>query len=74
MNVNLLISITLLIGGIFLIIFGIIAAESFSSDISTIFTGTPADKTIWMFVDGIVLVLVGAFGALSGGKHRFERQ
>ncbi len=65
MKTNQLISIGLLIGGIVLIIFGISAADSFSSDVSNFFTGTPTDKAMWMLIGGIVLAVVGLIGTLS---------
>ena len=64
MNPYQIISIALLIGGIVLIIFGINAAESFSSDVSRFFTGSPTDRAIWMIIGGIVLTVVGLFGTL----------
>ena len=53
--------IALLIAGLVLIIFGISASESFGSDISRFFTGTPTDKSVWMLIGGIVLAVVGFF-------------
>lgn len=66
MNPLRLISIALLIGGIILIIFGISAADSFSSDVSNFFTGNPSDKAMWLIIGGIVMAIAGAFGTLSG--------
>lgn len=68
MNATQLISIGLLVGGIVLIIFGINAAESFSSDVSEFFTGTPTDRAIWMLVGGIVLAIVGLVGTQRGAR------
>ncbi len=65
MNPYQLISIGLLIGGIVLIVFGISAADSFSSDVSRFFTGTPTDKSMWMLIGGIVLAVAGAIGTLT---------
>ncbi len=50
---NKIISLALLIGGVVLIIFGIQATDSFSSDVSRFFTGSPTDKAIWMLIGGI---------------------
>lgn len=66
MNAARLISLALFVGGILLIIFGINAAESFSSDVSNFFTGNPTDEAIWMLIGGVVLVAVGSFGTLRG--------
>lgn len=59
---NKLVSLVFLIGGIFLIISGVIAADSLGSDISRFFTGSPTDKSIWMLIGGIVATVVGWSG------------
>ena len=59
---NKLTSLAILAGGIVLVIFGVTATKSFSSDVSRFFTGSPTDKAIWMLI-----VLIG-FGGLSFGK------
>jgi hypothetical protein len=56
---NNLVSIALIIGGVVLIIFGINAMNSFSSDVSRFFTGSPTDKAVWMLLGGIVASVVG---------------
>lgn len=61
---NRIISGCILIVGIVLIIFGISAMDSFSSDISNFFTGAPTDKAIWMLVAGLVLSVAGLSGAV----------
>ena len=61
------ISIALLAGGIVLIVIGISATNSFSSDVSRFFTGSPTDKAVWMLLGGIVATAVGA-STLLGGK------
>jgi divalent metal cation (Fe/Co/Zn/Cd) transporter len=63
---NKAVSLALLAGGILLIIFGVSAAQSFSSDISRFFTGSPTDKAIWMLIGGVVLSIVGVVGLLRG--------
>lgn len=61
-------SIALLAGGILLIGFGITASNSFGSDISRFFTGSPTDKAIWMLVGGVVAAVVGLVGLMRGSK------
>jgi hypothetical protein len=61
-------SLALLVGGIVLIIYGISASESFSSDVSNFFTGSPTEKTIWLLIGGIVAAAVGAGGMMRGSK------
>ncbi len=56
------ISLALLAVGILLIVFGVIASESLSSDISRFFTGSPTDKAIWMLIGGVVASIVGVVG------------
>jgi hypothetical protein len=62
------ISLAMLAGGILLVIFGVNASNSVSSDISRIFTDAPTDKAIWMLVGGIVVTVIGAMGLLRGSK------
>jgi Co/Zn/Cd efflux system component len=66
---NKLISLAILAGGIVLVVFGVAATESFSSDISRFFTGSPTDKAIWMLVVGIVAIIIGLAGLLRG-QHK----
>ncbi len=63
------ISVALLIGGIVLMIFGINATNSFSSDVSRFFTGSPTDKAVWMLIGGIILAMLGLFGTFRGSKE-----
>lgn len=62
-------SIALLIVGCVLIIYGISAAQSFSSDVSRFFTGNPTDKTMWLLIAGVVAAILGLGGLLRGGTH-----
>jgi hypothetical protein len=55
-------SLALLVAGIVLIIYGINASESISSDFSRLFTGSPTDLTIWFLIGGIAAAAVGAGG------------
>lgn len=65
---NMLISLVLLVGGIVLVIFGLDASDSISSDLSRFFTGSPTDRTIWLFLGGVVATLIGASGLYRGSK------
>ena len=62
-------SLALLVGGVVLIIIGINATNSFSSDVSRFFTGSPTDKAIWILIGGIVAAVVGLTGTLRGSKQ-----
>jgi uncharacterized membrane protein YidH (DUF202 family) len=65
---NRTISIAILAGGIILLIFGINAYDSSSSDISRFFTGSATDKSIWMLVGGVVVTVLGLAGLVRGSK------
>ena len=56
---NKIASLALLIGGVVLIVLGIQATDSFSSDVSRFFTGSPTDKAVWMLIGGIVAAVAG---------------
>ena len=66
---NKIISLALLAGGIVLIVVGINATNSFGSDVSRFFTGSPTDKAIWMLIGGIVAAVFGLFGVMRSPKH-----
>ena len=53
------VAIALLAVGIILIVFGFNASQSLSSEVSRFFTGSPTDKSIWLFVGGAVALVVG---------------
>lgn len=56
------ISFAIIAGGIVLLVFGVVAIDSFSSDVSRFFTGSPTDKAIWMLIGGIVAIIIGWTG------------
>jgi uncharacterized membrane protein YidH (DUF202 family) len=66
---NKIVSLALLIGGVVLVVIGISATNSFSSDVSRFFTGSPTDKAIWMLIGGIIAAVIGLAGTLRGSKH-----
>jgi len=61
-------SVALLAVGIVLLIWGVSATESFNSDVSRFFTGSPTNKAIWLLIGGIVAAIVGLFGLLRRPK------
>jgi Protein of unknown function (DUF3185) len=65
---NKIVSLALIAGGVVLIIFGITAMNSFSSDVSRFFTGSPTDKAVWMLIGGVVAAVVGLAMTLRGSK------
>lgn len=63
---NRFLSIGILVGGVVLLVIGITATNSFSSDVSRFFSGSPTDKAIWMMVVGSVAVAAGLTMTLRG--------
>jgi uncharacterized membrane protein YidH (DUF202 family) len=61
-------SLAVLAGGILLLIFGINAYDSSSSDISRFFTGSATDKAIWMLVGGVVVSVIGMVSLIRVSK------
>ena len=66
---NKMFSIALLVGGVVLIIFGVQAMNSFSSDVSKFFTGSPTDKAVWMLIGGVVAAVMGLTMTLRGSRQ-----
>lgn len=60
------ISIALLAVGVLLIVYGINASNSFTSEISEAFTGSPSNKTIWLLAGGILAAVIGLVGLARG--------
>jgi len=65
---NRIVSLALLVGVVVLIVVGINATNSFSSDVSRFFTGSPTDKAIWMLIGGIVAASIGLLGMFRGSR------
>ena len=65
---NKILALALLGGGVALIIFGVKATNSFSSDVSRFFTGSPTDKAVWMLIGGIIAAIAGVTMTLRGSK------
>jgi hypothetical protein len=65
---NKAVSLALLAGGIVLIVIGVNATNSFSSDLSRFFTGSPTDKAIWMLIGGILAAVAGLFGTMRSSR------
>ena len=66
---NKLISLVLVGVGITLIVVGFLAMDSFSSDVSRFFTGTPTDKSVWMFAGGVIATIAGLSGITFFGRR-----
>ena len=59
------ISVALLVAGVILLVFGLNAYHSTSSDVSRFFTGGPTDKALWLLIGGSVVGIVGLFGLVK---------
>ena len=66
---NKIVSLALLVGGVVLIIVGVNATNSFNSDVSRFFTGSPTNKAVWMLIGGCVAAIVGLAGTLLNWKQ-----
>lgn len=66
---KIIVSLALLIGGIALMIYGINATNSFGSEVSGFFTGSPTDKAVWMLMGGTVAAIVGLVSTLRSWKQ-----
>lgn len=58
------ISFVLLSAGITFLIFGVIAMNSASSDISRFISGAPTDNAMWLMIGGAVMTISGVAGVL----------
>ena len=56
------ISLALLVAGVILLVFGLNAYHSASSDVSRFFTGAPTDKALWLLIGGAAAGIVGLLG------------
>ena len=66
---NNIVGLALFAAGIVLLIFGLNASHSFSSDVSRFFTGNPTDKSMWLLIGGAAAVIVGLVVALRGNRQ-----
>jgi hypothetical protein len=66
---NRIVSLALLAGGLVLIVIGINATNSFSSDVSRFLGGSPTDKAMWMLVGGIIAAILGLTAILHNSKQ-----
>jgi uncharacterized BrkB/YihY/UPF0761 family membrane protein len=54
-----LIGVLLIVIGIVLLVMGIRAMDSFSSQFSKFFTGSPTDRAVWLTLGGSLAILLG---------------
>jgi hypothetical protein len=63
---NRAIGIALLVVGVALIVYGIDASNSVSSNVSRTFTGSPTNKTMWLLLGGVASAIVGLILTVTG--------
>lgn len=63
---NKALGIALVVVGVVLIVYGIHASNSVSSDVSRTFTGAPTNRTLWLLLGGAGAATVGALLAFTG--------
>jgi uncharacterized membrane protein HdeD (DUF308 family) len=68
MSAHRAIGIALLVGGVILLYFGMNESDSFASEVSEVFTGSPTDRSIWMMVLGVVAAVAGGIMAIAPGR------
>jgi hypothetical protein len=56
---NKIVALALFVGGFVLIVFGMSATDSFSSDVSRLLTGLPTNQAVWMLIAGIIAAVLG---------------
>ena len=62
------ISIGILVLGIVLIVWGVSASNSFSSDVTRAVTGSPTDRTLQLLGGGALLAAIGGYGMARGSS------
>ncbi len=63
-----IVGIVLLIGGIILLYFGWSEYDSFASEVSETFTGSPTDNAVWYLTGGAVASIAGVLMIMFGNK------
>ncbi|MGA2775375.1 MAG: DUF3185 family protein [Candidatus Omnitrophota bacterium] len=58
-------SVALLVVGVLLLVLGLNAYHSTSSDVSRFFTGAPTDKALWLLIGGTIAGIVGFSGLIK---------
>lgn len=67
---NKITSLALFVAGVILLLFGLNAADSISSAVSETVSGAPSDKSIWLIIGGVILLLSGGAGLFIRGQKR----
>lgn len=57
-----------LVAGVLLIVWGYNLSQSVGGQFQRIFTGSPGDKAMWLYIGGVVLCAAGVFQIYLGKK------
>jgi drug/metabolite transporter (DMT)-like permease len=60
------VGIVCLVAGVLLIVWGYNLSQSVSGQFQRIFTGSPGDKSMWLYIGGSVLCAAGVFQIYLG--------
>ena len=63
------VSLALFVIGVILLVLGMTAADSFASQVSEFFSGSPTDKAIWLLIDGVFCTMVGGWYTSNAMQH-----
>lgn len=66
---NKIVSLAFLAAGIVVGLFGLSEMNSFTSDISRMFTGAPTDRSIWMLAGSAAFLVLGVTGLATGSRR-----
>ena len=66
---NSVVGLAILALGIVLLIFGFNELNSFNSDVSRFFSGSPTDRSMWLIIGGAVATIAGLVLAIRGTRR-----
>jgi hypothetical protein len=63
-----ILGILVFVAGVVLLIFGVAEMDSFRSQVSNFFTGSPTDRAVWLTIGGVVCIFAGGTSAMLLGR------
>jgi hypothetical protein len=69
MQIQRLAGLAVLVTGIVLLVMGLRAMDSFSSQFSRFFTGSPTDRAVWLTLGGVACIVLGSGAALMPSRN-----